>query len=129
MPDGPATDMDYGRPSLADALAADYVLGTLRGAARRRFEALLPAHATLRAATQAWQDRLLPLTAAIDPVPLVLMVGAGACVFSYVTDPYFWLVQRATGDTPSTVVREYTLPLAGVGLLVLGAALLLQLLL
>ena len=69
------------------------------------------------------------VAAAIDPVPLVLMVGAGACVFSYVTDPYFWLVQRATGDPPSTVVREYTLPLAVVGLLVLGAALLLQLLL
>ena len=69
------------------------------------------------------------VAATIHPVPLVLMVGAGACVFSYVTDPYFWLVQRATGDPPSTVVREYTLPLAGVGLLVLGAALLLQLLL
>jgi gluconate:H+ symporter, GntP family len=68
------------------------------------------------------------VAAAIDPVPLVLMVGAGACVLSYVTDPYFWLVQRATGDSPSTVVREYTLPLAAVGLLVLGAALLLQLL-
>ena len=44
------------------------MLGTLRGAARRRFEALLPAHPGLRDATQAWQDRLLPLTAAIEPV-------------------------------------------------------------
>ncbi|HEX2540651.1 MAG TPA: anti-sigma factor [Caldimonas sp.] len=61
--------MDYGRPPLADALAAEYVLGTLRGAARRRFEALLPAHAALRDATEAWQARLLPLSAAIDPVP------------------------------------------------------------
>ena len=69
------------------------------------------------------------LTATIDPVPLVLMVGAGACVVSYVTDPYFWLVQRATGDPPSMVVREYTLPLAAVGILVMGAALLLQALL
>jgi GntP family gluconate:H+ symporter len=69
------------------------------------------------------------LAAAIDPVPLVLMVGAGACVVSYVTDPYFWLVQRATGDPPSTVVREYTLPLAGVGFLVLVAALVIQLVL
>ncbi|MEN6341099.1 MAG: GntP family permease [Methanospirillum sp.] len=66
------------------------------------------------------------IAAAIDPVPLVLMVGAGACIISYVTDPYFWLVQRATGDPPSTVVREYTLPLAAVGLLILGAALLIQ---
>jgi GntP family gluconate:H+ symporter len=57
------------------------------------------------------------------------MVGAGACVVSYVTDPYFWLVQRATGDTPSTVVREYTMPLAAVGFLILAAALLIQILL
>jgi len=60
--------MDYGRSDLADALAAAYVLGTMRGAARRRFEALLPAHVELRRATAAWQERLLPLTEAIDPV-------------------------------------------------------------
>ena len=55
--------MDYSRSELADALAADYVVGTLRGGARRRFEALLPAHAGLRDATAAWRDRLMPLTA------------------------------------------------------------------
>jgi anti-sigma-K factor RskA len=60
--------MDYGKSELADALAADYVIGTLRGGARRRFESLLPAHAQLRAATQAWQERLMPLTATIAPV-------------------------------------------------------------
>ena len=60
--------MDYGRLSLADALAVDYVVGTLRGAARRRFEALLPAHPGLRATTREWQERLMPLTAAIEPV-------------------------------------------------------------
>lgn len=59
--------MDYSRPELADRLAADYVAGTLRGRARRRFEALLPAHANLRAAVRAWQDRLMPLTASIAP--------------------------------------------------------------
>ena len=69
--------MDYGRPSLADALAAGYVLGTLRGAARRRFEALLPSHPALRAAVDAWQDRLMPLTAAIDPVPPPARVWEG----------------------------------------------------
>jgi anti-sigma-K factor RskA len=60
--------MDYSRPELADRLAAEYVAGTLRGPARRRFENLLPAHAVLREATRAWQDRLMPLTAAIAPI-------------------------------------------------------------
>ena len=49
--------MDYSRPELADRLAADYVAGTLRGAARRRFEALLPAHPLLRDAVRDWQGR------------------------------------------------------------------------
>ena len=61
--------MDYSRPELADALAAEYLRGGLRGGARRRFEALLPAHAALRGALRAWQDRLMPLTAAVAPVP------------------------------------------------------------
>jgi anti-sigma-K factor RskA len=68
--------MDYSRPELADALAADYVSGTLRGAARQRFESLLPAHPALRGAVLAWQDRLMPLTAAVTPAqpsPVVWM--------------------------------------------------------
>ena len=59
--------MDYSRPELADRLAANYVAGTLRGRARRRFEALVPAHANLRGAVQAWQVRLIPLTLTIPP--------------------------------------------------------------
>jgi anti-sigma-K factor RskA len=60
--------MDYSRPSLADRLAADYVLGTLRGPARRRFEALLPAHPALRQQVHAWQDRLNVLAADLTPI-------------------------------------------------------------
>ncbi len=59
--------MDYARPDRADALAAEYVAGTLRGHARRRFEALLPAHAELREAVRRWQDRLLPMTVVLPP--------------------------------------------------------------
>jgi anti-sigma-K factor RskA len=59
--------MDYSRPELADRLAAEYVTGTLRGAARRRFESLLPAHPNLRNAVREWQDRLMPLTLSIAP--------------------------------------------------------------
>lgn len=60
--------MDYSRSTLADRLAADYVLGTLRGPARRRFEALIPAHPALRNAVQGWQTRLGVLSADIQPV-------------------------------------------------------------
>lgn len=59
--------MDYGRTSLADALAAQYVAGTLRGRARRRFESLLPSHPALQHAVREWQDRLMPLTSAVLP--------------------------------------------------------------
>ncbi|UUZ64549.1 anti-sigma factor [Polaromonas sp. P1-6] len=45
-------------PILMEQLAASYALGTLRGGARRRFEALARDNATLRAAALIWQGRL-----------------------------------------------------------------------
>src|SRR6218665_3184410 len=60
--------MDYSRPLLAERLAAEYALGTLRGPARRRFERLLPAHPALADAVQAWQQRLQPLAGPVAPV-------------------------------------------------------------
>ncbi len=62
----------------------------------------------------------------LHPVPLILMVAAGSCIFSYVTDPYFWLVQRTTGDDLGIVVRNYTVPLAIIGGVLLIASLCLQ---
>jgi anti-sigma-K factor RskA len=60
--------MDYSRSDLADRLAAEYVLGTLQGGARRRFDALLVAHPALREAVAQWQERLAPLTVSVAPV-------------------------------------------------------------
>ena len=53
---------------LPDRLAAEYVLGTLTGGARRRFDALLPAHPTLRHAVAGWEKRLLPMALKAEPV-------------------------------------------------------------
>jgi anti-sigma-K factor RskA len=58
--------MDYARPALVEALAAQYVAGTLRGRARARFEALLPSHPALQTAVRDWQARLMPLTAVLS---------------------------------------------------------------
>lgn len=60
--------MDYGRRQLADRLAAEYVLGTLQGPARRRFDALLGGHPALREAVAQWQARLAPLTTSVTAV-------------------------------------------------------------
>jgi anti-sigma-K factor RskA len=60
--------MDYSRPELAEKLAAEYALGTLRGPARRRFERLLPAHPALLDALRRWDQRLQPLAAPVAPV-------------------------------------------------------------
>jgi len=57
--------MDYSRRDLADRLASEYVLGTLKGPARRRFETLLGAHPGLRQAVAHWQRRLAPLSASV----------------------------------------------------------------
>jgi len=46
---------------LRDQLSAAYVLGTLKGGARRRFEAYLKDSALLQREVGEWQDRLNPL--------------------------------------------------------------------
>jgi len=66
------------------------------------------------------------VVSAIHPVPLILLISAGSCIVSYVTDPYFWLVQRTTGDDVGTVVRNYTLPVALVGIFLFICALFLE---
>ena len=91
--------MDYGRPELAERLAADYVTGTLRGPARRRLEALMPAHAVLSRAVALWQVRLMPLTGVITPVAPPASVWRG-------------IEQRLFGAAPSAAPQPWWAQLA-----------------
>jgi GntP family gluconate:H+ symporter len=94
--------------------------------------ALLQAAQGSRVVTAAVTSTVLvtiPAVAAINPLALVLMVSAGAFMFSYVSDPFFWVLKRMTGDEFSGVVRNYTLPLLAAGLITLTVALVVDLVL
>lgn len=53
---------------LRDALASQYALGTLKGAARRRFEKLMESDPELRIRVQEWSHRLSPMSHGLEPV-------------------------------------------------------------
>ncbi|MBV5297075.1 MAG: anti-sigma factor [Rhodoferax sp.] len=58
----------YHHPETIDRLAAEYCLGTLHGAARRRFDMLLQSRPDLHRAVWAWHDRLAGLLLAEKPM-------------------------------------------------------------
>lgn len=60
--------MKYENPELRDRLAAEYALGTLRGAARRRFQKLMAGDPALRDLTLQWEMRLNDMAATVKPV-------------------------------------------------------------
>jgi len=60
--------MRHDQPQLIDALASEYVLGTLRGPARRRFERWLAAEWHIAGRVRTWESRLLPLALSLPPL-------------------------------------------------------------
>lgn len=73
--------MNYNNPELIERLAAEYVLGTLAGKARRRFERLLSRHHWIRAVVWQWEVQVAPLAdslqAADPPATLWRKIEAG----------------------------------------------------
>lgn len=77
--------MRYRNDKLIDRLAAEYVVGTLRGGARARFERLRAREPAIAAQVRDWEDRLYGLTSGVPtfaPSPKVwpqiaLRVGIG----------------------------------------------------
>lgn len=60
--------MKLDNPDLRSRLASEYVLGTMKGGARRRFDDYLKRDAQLRAEVKAWETHLTPLTERLAPV-------------------------------------------------------------
>ncbi|UCX04067.1 anti-sigma factor [Shewanella glacialimarina] len=60
--------MNYRDPELTEALAAEYVLGTLRGQARRRFQKLMMQIPSLRESTWLWEQHLHGMSDNLTPV-------------------------------------------------------------
>ncbi len=60
--------MNYSTPERADALAGQYVLGTLSRRARARFARLIGVDRGITDAVNAWEARLLPFAESIAPV-------------------------------------------------------------
>jgi anti-sigma-K factor RskA len=60
--------MKHDQPQLIDALASEYVLGTLRGAARGRFERWMAAEWHVASRVRAWEVRLMPLALRLPPL-------------------------------------------------------------
>lgn len=58
-----------GKPELQERLAAEYALGTLRGAARARFRRWMREDAALSRTAAEWEARLAPMAQAVTPVP------------------------------------------------------------
>lgn len=58
----------YSNPQLRETLAAEYVIGTLRGPARARFQGLLRYDPDLRRIVADWEARLTPLAAAANEI-------------------------------------------------------------
>ncbi len=60
--------MKYENQELLDRLAAEHVLGTLRGPARRRFERLCASSAAARGALHRWEDDWSVLSGSLRPI-------------------------------------------------------------
>lgn len=94
----------YKNPALRDRLAAEYVVGTLRGRARARFESLLRYDRDLRSVVAEWEARLTPLTAAVGEIAppdrvwrgVSRRIGAAAAAGGWWTSLPFWRALAAT---------------------------------
>jgi anti-sigma-K factor RskA len=105
-------------PDLCDRLAAEYVLGTLQGGARRRFEGWLHGDAALRRTVAEWQGRLVPLAEFAPPQDPPARVWhniarrlhlEGSAVQPWYREPLQWWRMLAGASTAAAVALAVVL--------------------
>jgi anti-sigma-K factor RskA len=69
--------MNYDQSELLEQLAAEYVVGTLRGAARRRFARVCERLPAASAARARWEDRLAALALTLEPMQPRALIWQG----------------------------------------------------
>jgi GntP family gluconate:H+ symporter len=123
-----------GAGALGGVIAASPLAETISAAVNGGFPAILVPFAIAALFQTAQGSRVVTAIATssllagsaillqVDTIPLVIMIAAGTLVVSYVTDPYFWLVKRTSGDPLVTVTKKFTLPLALTGLALLAVS-------
>lgn len=79
----------YRHSETVDRLAAAYVLGSLHGRARRRFEQVMAAHPALTRAVVYWQEKLHPLDLALPDM------AAGTAVWERIATRSFGAAREA----------------------------------
>lgn len=83
---------------LAHALASEYVLGTLRGRARSRFEAIARRDPEVAAIVRRWENEITPLAERVAPVEppqrvwrgIEARIGAGRARAGVWNSVFFW---------------------------------------
>jgi len=84
-------------PQLLDRLAAEYVVGTLRGPARDRFETLCKDSRIARASVRVWEDRLVGVSLALKPMqPSVEVWTRIRTRLGFKARVYPWVVRSTT---------------------------------
>jgi anti-sigma-K factor RskA len=98
--------MNYTNRPLIERLAAEYVVGTLRGAARRRFAGLLAGSLLARRAVGFWENRLAALALAIKPVrpPPTVWIGIERSLGFASPQPEPAVLPEQRTDTPARSV-------------------------
>jgi anti-sigma-K factor RskA len=91
----------YQDPEVYERLAGEYVLGTLRGGALRRFERLMHERPYIRYAVDTWEDRLNPMAESLPDVA---------------PDPRVWKeISKALKQGSRSQVTDSAIPATGKG--------------